>query len=282
MKKYLFMLLSICFFGVSFGQYTTFNKFKNYLPTYSAEATALFARMASTPDATRKGIINDLIVTLKDQGVWAKIEELWVFAGHTEQASLLNWKSDSFNMVKVNSPTFTIDRGFTGDGVSGYLNPSWVASTDATIYSINSATAGIYVRQTVDENITDFYVSDGTTRIQLKPHYAAQWFYGSINSGTGISFRPTSNMGLGSHEVKRTDAVNTTLTHNGSNIVTGAAAVVGLPTIGITLMKYGGSSYTTKEYSAAWLGSYLTDAESLIFHNALETYLDAIGAGVIP
>src|SRR5882672_7716492 len=59
--------------------------------SYSPQATALFAAMIVQPSPTRKTQIDNLILALIAAGVWAKLDRLWVFAAHTEQAGQLNW-----------------------------------------------------------------------------------------------------------------------------------------------------------------------------------------------
>ena len=51
---------------------------------------------------------------------------LKVQAAHSSQAALLNWVSTSYPSSTVNSPTFTTDRGYAGDGVSSYVASGYV------------------------------------------------------------------------------------------------------------------------------------------------------------
>lgn len=52
-----------------------------------------------------------------------------VYAADAQANALLNWVSSSYNSTAHNSPTFTADRGFTGDGATTYLNTGYVASS---------------------------------------------------------------------------------------------------------------------------------------------------------
>ena len=56
---------------------------------------------------------------------------LKVQAAHSSQAALLNWVSTSYPSSTVNSPTFTTDRGYAGDGVSSYVASGYVPSADS-------------------------------------------------------------------------------------------------------------------------------------------------------
>src|SRR5262245_39221350 len=86
-----------------------------------AETTALLAAMTVQPNAARQTLINDLIYALKQSGAWAKMDFLYVLAAHDNQAARLNWKTAA-NLATVNGTcTFTVDRGYNGDGSTGYL-----------------------------------------------------------------------------------------------------------------------------------------------------------------
>jgi hypothetical protein len=87
--------------------------------TFSSQANALFAAMTTPPTAGRKVLINNFINQLVNNGYWGNIDVLQVMAAETEQAGQLNWKNPGTNTITiVNAPTFTVDRGYTFDGVN--------------------------------------------------------------------------------------------------------------------------------------------------------------------
>jgi hypothetical protein len=90
--------------------------------SYDADAEAYFAAMSVEPDATRKGLLNDLIVGLKADSVWTKITWLSVLAAHDAQAARVNIKTPAQVATAINSPTFTTDLGYAGDGATSYLD----------------------------------------------------------------------------------------------------------------------------------------------------------------
>jgi hypothetical protein len=76
------------------------------------------------PSASQQLLQEQLIIDLKDAGVWSKLDLFYVFAtdGDSDFASI-NWKDPNNNeIVEYNSPTFTTDVGFTGDNSSAYLD----------------------------------------------------------------------------------------------------------------------------------------------------------------
>ena len=91
---------------------------------------------------------NALVLALKSAGVWTKLDTFYVFAtdGDSDFATL-NWIApSSFQCTKVNAPTFTTDQGFTGDQSSSYLDSNYTPSTDATNMTLNSTSAGVWIR----------------------------------------------------------------------------------------------------------------------------------------
>src|SRR5689334_9572138 len=76
----------------------------------------------------RKRIVDDLIVGLKSDGLFSKLDRMWLYAGENEPSALTDIIATSLSQ-KVNSPTFTADRGYTGDGSSGYINSNYNPTT---------------------------------------------------------------------------------------------------------------------------------------------------------
>jgi surface protein len=101
------------------------------------------------PSSSQQALQNQLVYDLKDAGVWSKLDLLYVFAtdGDSDFASI-NWKDpNNYEITEVNSPTFTSNQGFEGDGNSSYLNTNFVASTDSVKYTDADASFGIYANQ---------------------------------------------------------------------------------------------------------------------------------------
>lgn len=74
------------------------------------------------PSAGQQALQNQLVVDLKDAGIWSKLDTFGVFAtdGDSDFA-LIDWKRVS-DYTAVNSPTFTTNEGFIGNGTSAYID----------------------------------------------------------------------------------------------------------------------------------------------------------------
>ena len=110
----------------------------------------------TAPSAAQQTLQNTLVTDLKTAGVWDKLDVFYVFAtdGDSDYATL-NWKAPSSHQVtKVNSPTFTADSGFKGDGSSAYLDTNFSIADDATNYAQNNASTFTYFQSDLSQ--TDF------------------------------------------------------------------------------------------------------------------------------
>lgn len=109
---------------------------------FSPEVQAIINAMVPTPDAARQEVINNLVTALVDAGVWSKMGVVYVFAAHSQQAGLLNWKDPAgLPALALNSPTFTTDVGFTGAGGTAYVDTQIPYNTVPGV-SRNDAHAG--------------------------------------------------------------------------------------------------------------------------------------------
>ena len=66
--------------------------------------------------AGRQTVVDTLIKGLKTNGIWAKLDSMWVFAAENSQSALIDLKA-LVTGTATTSPTFTADYGYTGDGV---------------------------------------------------------------------------------------------------------------------------------------------------------------------
>jgi hypothetical protein len=97
--------------------------------------------MTVQPDNPRKRLINALIVGLKADGVWSKLDWLCLWAAHDQQAARVNWaqpaKSATLNFV----PTWTLDRGYrngTNNNAIGLtIEAPNAAGNNATLNSVH-------------------------------------------------------------------------------------------------------------------------------------------------
>jgi hypothetical protein len=235
-----------------------------------ADAEAYVAEMDVEPDDTRKGLIDDLFVSLKADGVYANLTWLSLFAAHDAQAARINAITPTQVASAVNSPTFTTNLGYNGDDSTSYLDSGITASSTLT-----------------DTDMSFFSVVDVTnsTRKDYMGYNAAR---GKMNEGGGLTTRGacyTATQGASTSAagndkfycVSRTgttqgfsietteedsDTVATSLTGNGANIRFLASDTV----------------YSAARISVAGWGMHMTTTERSNLRTHLRTYLTGTGA----
>jgi len=255
--------------------------------SYSAEAEALFARFTTPPTDARKVLINATIVDLKDAGLWVKSDALYLKAAHDAQAARRNWIADQYNLTAVNSPIFTADRGYAGNGSSSYLR---------TGFNPTTAVSPKFVQNSCHISLMDRTSRAAANRVEM----------GAINGGptifsAEIATRFTGNLALmricdavasttstanalsdGSFLVSRTGSTTIDKYRNGASIEA-ATTTSAAPTnhefyIGCLNNNGTASLYSTDQIAFASIGAGLTAQEAADLYTIVNTYLIAVGA----
>lgn len=239
---------------------------------YEAEATALFARFTSDPGTTRKNDINTCIASLKTNGIWSKLEALWVFAAHDSQASLLNWVSSSHNMTTAGSPTFTTDAGYTGDNTTNYL----ITPDNISAYSLftqNSAHLSIWITGGSAVLATATPRTSNGTGISIYPRFTDGNCYVRINDNPETGSIATVANPNGFTLGNRSSSTGREAYRDGSSLGTyGSSASQAVLT---ETLRY--ECNGTQKLAMASVGGSLNSTEQSNFYSAMNTLRTAIG-----
>ena len=153
-------------------------------PTYLGgdETAAIIAAMTVKPNAARTTAIDNLVYALKNGGVWAKLDVLYVLAAHHEQAGRINWKNPgTFDLTAGNSPSFTTDTGFTGSTSAPYpyLDTGFILADDAVHFGLTNGCAIVKAANVVD----------ASSRIAFAMYETAQWavYLSNVSAGTQVA-----------------------------------------------------------------------------------------------
>jgi len=241
-----------------------------------AETTALLARFTTPADSARAHAINEFIKALKAADAWDDIDVLHVMAAADSQAALLNWKSTSFTASLVNAPSFTADRGFTGDAATSYVDSGFTPSTAGGEATLNSFCFSIYVLNNVVGGGASG-VSDGTNQTNINPRNGSGQRIGRANQGgttTGVA--STDSRGLTT--INRSGAANLQLYLDGTQVATSTTASTALPSAPIRYGSSGAAAFNGFQHAIARIASSQSQAKETAFHNAAFAYLQAVGA----
>ena len=237
----------------------------------NAETTALVARFANPPAPERRALIDACIGAIKAAGVWTKLDALYVFAAHDSQAARENWIQNLYNATESGSPTFTTDRGYTGDGASAFIDTN-APNAGLTNWTLNSACFGGYINQDNGSTLNAFGNINGNLRMSPGPANVV----GRVNSSTNTTGPTPVSTRLGHSVLNRTSSTATGAYRNGVLLGSVTAASGSLPVGNLWVLHQGGA-YTNDRVAAFHVGAGLSDAEVAALYAALQAYLTDIG-----
>jgi len=130
------------------------------------------------PSASQQIGQNNLVVSLKSAGIWAKLDTFGNFTTNgSSNFALIDWKRLVL-YTAVNSPTFTTNQGFKGNGTSSYINANYQISTQAVNYATGSSSIGAYVQQ-ISTNTGNSIAGSGSGADYLAPNQSNSLFRGA-------------------------------------------------------------------------------------------------------
>jgi hypothetical protein len=224
------------------------------------------------PSGSQQLLQNQLVIDLKDGGVWSKLDTFAVFAtdGNRDFA-LIDWIRLS-QYTAVNSPTFTTNGGFNGNGTSAYIDTNFDIST-GTNYSLNNASRLMYG---VFPNDTSYPESQSGLNINMTRN--AESPRQQINQG--ISYlnlnSPSNWMGTGNRfrSINRTSSTNVELFANTTQTSRTATSVALVS--GNQFLLRGNNGYTLNTiFKIYGMGASLV-SENTDLYNAINTYLTSL------
>lgn len=241
-----------------------------------AATLALIARMSVAPNETRAKLINALVRSLKDVGVWAKLDLLYVMASHDAQAARLNWVAASYTLAAVNSPGFATDRGYAGDGSTSYLDSGFQPGVTAGSKAArNDVHLGSWSLGNADPSGADA----GNANFYIQPRSSGNFTSRCNDTATGTASVASA---LGHSLISRTGSAGYSRYRDGVSLGD-ATAASGTPVsqnllVGVRNSATVPSSYTSRRIAAVSCGSGLSAGEVAALRGALATYLAALGA----
>ena len=246
--------------------------------TGCSQATAYLAR--ATGEVTHAADLTTLICGLVSDGVWAKLDALYVFAQQTRTDAELNLIGTNYTATETAGPmNFTAFQGVQAPLSGIYLDTNFnPATATSPHFTQNSANYGVWAYGTVVENVAEFGnsvpLAGGS---HLYTDYNGTDFYARVNDiGAGAVAAPGSK-GL---FVGDRSASNVVTPYWGGVLATGPEPSTSSPpassnfTLGYVSGAVAGS---TELFSEAHIGASLGSAGQLALYTRLRTYLTAVG-----
>lgn len=254
-----------------------------FVESWSAAVVAA----GGTVSAGRKTLLNALVQGLIADGIWQKLDRLWILAAENSQSALIDLVALD-QATAVNSPTFTADRGYAGDGVTSYVDTTFNPLTQGVTYQKDSAHIGVWdLTDRAGSTVVATGIQDSLTTFssELFPYTAIApgGLTMRINCGSGNIDTVANNSSLGFLIAQRNDSSTQQGFYNGTSLGTlGPHTSDGPPS---RVFYIGGTNYdntlalgTTDQIGIASYGGELTTAQASSFYSRLLTYMQAIGA----
>lgn len=244
----------------------------------SAEAQAVIAAMTTPPDSARATLIDNLILGLKSDGIWSKLDSIQIYAAADSQAARVDWVLPSRVATLTNSPTFTTDRGFTTNGTSNYVDTLYNPST-GTNFLQNTCFFGVWSRTTGSITTSGSGWFDGTRGITINPRNISALGYRMTSATATTTTTPAITDGVGWFSTNRDTSTTTQAYRNGSAVTGGTIGTSGaIANHTLWMGAITAASFQAREWAAMAAGGHLTSTEHANLYTRIQTYMTAVGA----
>jgi hypothetical protein len=237
-----------------------------------------------TVSTARKVVVNSLITGLKTDGLWTKLDRLWVLAAENSQSALIDLKATATATLGSPNPTFAVDRGFTGTGSSSsVIDTGFNGASGTPLLSLNDTHFSLW-------NLTNPLPTSATVGYcGADPGLGgggAYWIYFTGDSsfyfrtndnGAATALASAFTTHAGHFISSRVNSTQRKLYQNGTLKFTTTATSNALPNITHKII----SSGLVHQAAAYSVGTNLDGGSDAVnFYTRLQTYMLAIGAPI--
>jgi len=267
------LIISVAFTG------TTVNLLAYVDAGLETETTAWIAAVVSnggTVSSGRQTTVNNLVISLKAAGLWAKLDWLLLTAAENVGSALVDLISGRV-ATAVNSPTFTADDGYAFDGISQYIDSGYNTSTNSVAYTQNSSHVSAWNFSTANWAMIGNYVIN--TGIEIAYYSGAYHLVGPQSDNVTMNGSASST---GLAVLTRTGASARAFYVDGSSVVSDTETSEAAPAnqnIFLGCISYQGALLhpSISAVSSASAGGGLMPPTILIYSTYMRTYMTAVG-----
>jgi hypothetical protein len=222
------------------------------------------------PSAGQQLLQNQLVVDLKDGGIWSKLDTFAVFAtdGDSDFA-LIDWIRLT-DYTAVNSPTFTTDEGFQGNGTSSYIDTNFNPATQGVNFANDNAGISLYVK--IAQTLGSETLGVPTTVIRLRNATSVlQRLNTDSNSPVGINMSGTGVLTWNKNSSSNWTGYNN-LTQSFNSSFTSTVS----PNSNVLIFSLNGTTtFSNPQISIVAMGSSL-DAENTNLNTHFNSYINSL------
>ena len=255
------------------------------------EVQAYISGLTTPLSSGQVGKLNKFVRTLKTGlGISAlsdAFDVMYILGGETAESSLRNLVENAHHATAVNSPAFTAFEGFTGDGTSSRILTNYNEYLNAVNVARDNVSSGIYIRDIIKQSQPILYgntnIGAGHSGTAISSH---DFVFDNRNyslCGQSYSYSYINTTGItrvGMYSItKQAQAARVFM--NGLLIGTNNSPSVDLQNKYDNILASGTGAYASATASFVYKGKHLTDNQILTVTQAIESYMDSNGKGVI-
>ena len=256
-----------------------FSAWDSAAPTHSPQALAYLARTVGGDEGGNGANIASLIDGLVSDGVWAKLDCLYVLAQQNATDALLNLVGTSYTLTNAGSVPFTTYRGYSGFNLSNTpLNTAFNAATaPSPNFTQNSASFGVWTNGGV---ASEPYAEMGNSasgangESQIYNDYTGAVSYARVNNPSVGSVASLGTVGL---FVGDRPSSTTVIPYFNGTAQTSQASTSQAVFSGNFLIGFVAGTGSSEQICAAFIGGSPGAAGQLALYNRLRTYMTAVG-----
>ena len=209
----------------------------------------------------------------------AELDRLWIHGLSNNVAARTSFVNPTSTIITaVNSPTFTPNQGYQGNGSTSYLNTNYNPSTQGVKYTLNDASGFAYILNNITSQTVAFgSLGSGAVSAFLYPQYNSLTPLYAINDGGQDNTGTGNSLGLSS--VLRINNTSSRLFKNGVLNASATRSSVTIPNLPLFIGGFnlngnlaGGSTY---KFSATGFGSSVVNQTTL--YNSIQTLGTSLG-----
>lgn len=283
MRKIL-LILSLLFALDSIGQFPVIvNGWRHNISSCADSDANDFIAAAGITDATQKTAICNLVIDLKDAGLWTSFSAIYPMVGGTATTHKYNLKDPddddaSYRLTFAGTSTHS-SNGVAWNGSTGYAN----THLSPTAFGIDDIHLSYYSRTNNTTNATDMGCHNtgvSLTRILL---YTSGSNFSSLNDFVFPTFAVTNTA---IYEISSRENSTDFQTYQNGNVVARSAAAPSstIPNytiyIGALNNANTAAEFSDRQCAFATIGTGLNSEEAAALNIIVETFQDALSRGV--
>jgi len=252
---------------------------------FCSEYQSVYDALTTPPSGSIAAAQNTMVKSLVDDGVWTKLDVFYCYAQHTNDdgEALINWTNPgTYDATAYNSPTFTALEGFTGDGSSTYIDCNWNPSANGVNFTQDDASLGLYARTQnanggTDAGVTDLsnlnYIFFNTSTFDRIYINSDGYGIADITEAAGMKIACRTSSTAITHYINKSGASTTRASTAKSN--------ANMYVLARNSNDVVADNFIDRQISLFFAGSGFTQTNVNNLTDAIETYMDSNGKGVI-